>query len=375
MNYELTDAQKAARTQISELCRDVITPKAACIDRGTAGEIQELIRNNIKSLATAGYFGMGYAGEHGGTDGDIITEILTGEELARSCPSTYLAADVSARLVGMTLDRFGTEQQKAAYLPGIIRGDILGSCAIATKAGITAELKGTLWKLNGTAPMMGNIPGADVMLIIAATDVDDERTTTAFMVDTATGSVTVGSPRETLGMRGLLMADVTFDGSEVSADAVVGTIGSGDTVAALLHRLQCRAIAIAALGISVAAMEEGRAYFKHDGGPSLSQMKSFKFADMMVLTDLSRLLLYQAAWAEENDHHETAVLASCANVFARDAVRQITDSVLDLEGADGYAKGSLAERLCRDGRFCETYGSTSEHMKNGIAADILKQYT
>jgi len=379
MNFELTDAQKAYQKQIRDFCQVEITPKTAIIDQSSFEQAKELIRDNMKKIATLGYLGMRHDAVYGGTDGDSITQILTGEELARLCPATYMAAEVSARLVGMALAQFGTAEQKECYLPGIICGDIIGGGVVvpdASKVSVTAEKKGSTWVLNGLAQMMGNAPVADVMLVIAAIDGEDgiDRRTTAFIIDKDTAGIAISPPLDKLGIRGLLIANVDFDACEVSENAVLGTIGSGGEIADQIQRSQCVGIAIAALGISVASMEEGREYFKRGNSLHLTQMKSFKFADMMVMTDLSRLLLYQAAWAEENKDPEAPVLASCANVFARDAVRQISDWVLELEGTDGYVKGSVAERLCRDARFCETYGSISESLKNGIAANILKKY-
>ena len=95
-------------------------------------------------------------------------------------------------------------------------------------------------------------------------------------------------------------------------------------------------MATVALGIAVACMDEANKYSKERkafGKPlNRYQMISFKLADMMIMTDVSRLLIHKAAWAKEAKDPESATLASCAKLFASVSATQISSMAVQVFG-------------------------------------------
>jgi len=137
-------------------------------------------------------------------------------------------------------------------------------------------------------------------------------------------------------------------------------------------------MATVSLGVAVACMDEAVKYAsvrKAFGKPiNRYQEISFKLADMMILTDLSRLLIYKAAWAKQMNDPEAAVLASCAKLFASEAATQIASWALQVHGGYGYIKEFPVERLYRDAKLGEIGEGTSEIQRILIARDILQKY-
>jgi alkylation response protein AidB-like acyl-CoA dehydrogenase len=96
---------------------------------------------------------------------------------------------------------------------------------------------------------------------------------------------------------------------------------------------------------------------------------------MMIMTDVSRLLIYRAAWAKGIDDPEAAVLISCAKVFASESATQIASMALQVHGGRGYMKDCDVERLYRDAKLGEIDGGTSEIQRLRIAESILDRFT
>ena len=97
------------------------------------------------------------------------------------------------------------------------------------------------------------------------------------------------------------------------------------------------------------------------------QEVSFRLADMMIMTDVSRLLIYRAAWAKDTGDPEASVLISCAKLFASEAATQIASMALQVHGGHGYMKEFDVERLYRDAKLGEIDGGTSEIQRVVIA--------
>ncbi|MBT8490063.1 MAG: acyl-CoA dehydrogenase, partial [Deltaproteobacteria bacterium] len=195
-----------------------------------------------------------------------------------------------------------------------------------------------------------------------------------FIVKRDAQGLTVGRPLDKIGFRGLPVADVYLEKCEVSDDAIVGTAGGGNEIIKCAASLQSLVTAVSALGTARASMEEAIGYLKNRKGGGLSQSASFKCADMMIMADVSRLLIYQAAWAMDTRNPEGPILASGAKIFATDAAHQISNMVVELQGKDGCIVGSVSEKLSRDARFCAICGGTSEVQKDFVGISVLNNF-
>lgn len=387
MNYELNDIQKSIKENFKKFCENEIKPNASILDAGDEKAV-ELLKNNIKKLGQLGYMGMIHEEAFGGTDQDLINFAIAGEEVSKACAATFLSAGASCGLCGMPIRLFGNDKQKEKYLPGIISGDVIGSFGLtepqagsdATAIATTAKRKGAKWILNGTKTFITNAPIADVCLIMAYNDKEagPGAGVTAFLVDTHTPGFSIGKPFDKLGYRGSPTSEIFLEDCEVSDDAVLGELGKGFIQAMQTLEYGRIGMATVSLGVAVACMDEAVKYAsvrKAFGKPiNRYQEISFKLADMMILTDLSRLLIYKAAWVKQMNDPEAAVLASCAKLFASEAATQIASWALQVHGGYGYIKEFPVERLYRDAKLGEIGEGTSEIQRILIARDILQKY-
>jgi len=388
MNYSLNDVQKSIKDNFSTFCNKELAPRAPLLDKASDDEVKVLIKENIKKLAEIGFLGIGHEEKYGGTNLDLITQSIAGEEVARACASSFLSGGASCGLFGTPLRLFGTEEQKQKYLPGIIKGDIIGSFGLtepeagtdAAAIKTTAVKKGNEWLLNGSKTFITNAPIADVCLVMAYNDkaAGPGSGVTAFIVDSNAPGYAVGKPFDKLGFRGSPTAEIFLDDCRVPESAVLGEVGKGFIQAMQTLEFGRIGMATVSLGIAVACMEVANAYSKERkafGKPiNRFQEISFKLADMMIMTDISRMLIFKAAWAKEIKDPESAVLASCAKLFASESATQISSMAVQVFGGYGYIKEFPVERLYRDAKLGEIGEGTSEIQRVLIARSILDRF-
>lgn len=387
MNYTLTDIQKSIKESFSTFCNKELAPRAPLLDTASHEEVQVLIKENIKKLASIGYLGMAHEEKYGGTNIDLLSQAIAGEEVARACASTFLSAGASNGLFGVPLRLFGTDEQKSKYLPGIIKGDIIGAFGLtepeagsdAAAIKTTAVKKGNEWILNGSKTFITNAPIADVCLIMAYNDKEagPGAGVTGFIVEKDAPGFAVGKPFDKLGFRGSPTAEIFLEDCKVPESAVLGQVGAGFIQAMQTLEYGRIGMATVCLGIAVACMEAANAYSKERktfGKPiNRYQEISFKLADMMIMTDISRLLIYKAAWAKEIKDPESAVLASCAKLFASESATKIASMAIQVHGGYGYIKEFPVERLYRDAKLGEIGEGASEIQRILIAKSILSK--
>jgi len=380
MNYDLTEEQKSVGEQMRSFCLKEIAPNVPAVDRSSNDKASSIVKDNIRKLARVGYLGCGHEKVYGGAEGNFLQWVVAGEEVAKVCPSTFLAAEVSSRLFGMILTRYGTKEQKENHLPALIDGEFVGSFGLA---GLTSARLNTGWQngqngwcLNGRMKLVGNAPFAHMHMIVAGTEEQNEpgHDVKTFIVKKNAPGLTVGRPLDKIGFKGFPVADVFFDKCEVSEADVIGMAGRGNEVIECTLNLRSLVTAVSALGTARASMEEAVGYLKNRKGGGLSQAASFKCADMMIMTDVSRLLIYQAAWAMDTHNPEAPVLATSAKIFAADAANQISHMVVELQGEDGYTAGSVSEKLSRDARFYAICGGPSEVQRDFVGTSVLNGF-
>ena len=388
MDFQLTDEQQAVHATFKKFCDNELVPRAQLLDQASKDEVNTLIKENIKKVAGIGYVGMWHEEKYGGTNTDLITQAVAGEEIARGCASTFLSAGASAGLFGIPVRLFGSEEQKKKYLPSLVKGDTVGCFGLtepeagSDAAGIktTAVKKGDRWIINGTKTFITNAPIADVCLIMAYTDrgKGPGAGVTAFLVDRDTPGLAFGKPLDKCGFRGSPTSEIFLEDCAVPDSAVLGQAGMGFIQAMQTLEYGRIGMATVCLGIAVACMDEANRYSKERKafGKYINRYQeiSFKLADMMIMVDVSRLLIYQAAWAKETGRPDSAVLASCAKLFASEAATQIASMAVQVFGGYGYMKDYPVERLYRDAKLGEIGEGTSEIQRILIARSILSKF-
>ena len=382
MNYELSDAHRGLQAEMGKFCREEIAPGAALFDEAPPEEVATRMRTNLKKLAGSGFLNL-LLGE------DLLGSCVAGEELARVCPSTYLAAISSATAFGRAVKRFGTDTQQERYLPLFAAGERIGAFACTEReagsdiAGMqtAAESKDGRWILNGEKDLVTNAPLADFFLVLAWTDREAglERGMTLFLIDREAIGVTIGRPLETMGLRGAPTAGIRLENCSVTDEALLGgTVGAGwGQMQAVSEEIKL-ALSTMCVGIGMACMEESTRHAKAKkafGKPiGLFEGVGAKLATMFTFNDIGRMMTCRAAWAMEQKDPEGPVLASCAKLFTSEAAGRIADLAMQIHGGHGYLKGAVVERLYRDARFAELAYGTSEMQRAFIAKESLDRF-
>lgn len=388
MNYDLTPEQLSIKDNFTKFCIREIEPRAATLDEASHDEVARLIKENIKMMAGIGYLGIGHEEAYGGMNLDLISQAIAGEAVSSACASTFLSCGASSGLFGMPLRLFGSEEQKQKYLPGIIKGEIIGCFGLtepeagsdAASIKTTAVKQGDKWIINGTKTFITNATIADVALIFAY---DDKAKgpgagVTCFLVDRGTKGFSAGKPFDKMGFRGSPTAELILEDCEVPDSAVLGTVGNGFIQAMMTLEYGRIGMATVCLGIAAKCLELANKYSKERivfGKPiNRFQDIAFKLADMLIMSDTARLLIYQAAWAKETNQPDSAVLASVAKVWASESASQIAHLAVQVHGGYGYMKEYPVERLYRDARLGEIGEGTSEIQRILIAKDLIRKY-
>ena len=378
MDFSLTDDQREIQALAREFADAEIQPHAAEWDRE-----HRFPRELYGKLAELGLMGTCVPEEYGGAGADFISYILVLEELSRADAGVGVTVAVHTSAVTLPILSFGTEEQRARFVPPLARGEVLGSFALTepeagSDAGslrTRAEAEGDGWRITGAKQWITNGSYAGTFLLFARTDaeVDGARGVSAFVLDD--DHVRVTREEEKLGLNSSSTVDLVVEGAVVGRDRLLGEEKRGFAVA--MSTLDGGRIGIAAqaVGITQAAFDVARGYalerrqFGHRIGDF--QAIQHKLANMSMELDAARLLVYRAAWLKQEGQPHTEAGAK-AKLFASEMARRQTAEAIQVLGGYGYTREFPVERYYRDAKITEIYEGTSEVQRLVIARELLK---
>ncbi len=318
----------------------------------------------IRTLADLGILGALVPADYGGLGLDLRTAAMIIEELARGW--TTVAAIVTAQLAASAvITRFGTPAERERLLPGMTRGDLVGTVAFGD--GIAARRDGDGWSLSGSLCGVDQAGHAD-WLIIPARLTDGG--TACFLVGRDASGLTRSAPLDTLGARGLDAADLALDGVRLDAAALIAG-GAG----VLDHALRIARVGTAAtaVGLAQAAFEAGLRYSQQRttfGKPICQhQAIQLKLADMATAIATARLLTYHAADTADTD----ARLVAMAKLHASERAYEVVLESMRIHGGYGYTSEFPVERYYRDAPRLLVTPTTNEHERRELAASLVKR--
>jgi len=376
LTAEQEQVQRTARAFASEK----VLPRAAEID-----EQARIPRELISEMGALGFMGICVPERYGGSQLDMLTYVLVAEEINRACASTGVVLCTHVSLAIDPILRFGSEAQKARFIPGLARGERIGCFALSEPASgsdaaamrTSARRDGDAWVLNGTKNFITNGSIADVAVVFAQTDpAAHQKGIAAFIVEKGTPGFGVGKLERKLGIRGSDTAQLVFQDCRVSAVNLLGEVGEGLRIA--LSTLDGGRISIAAqaVGIARACLEDALAYAKEREafGKKIADFQAiqWKLADMATEIDAARLLTWRAAALKDADQDHILAAAE-AKLFASDVAVKASRECVQIFGGYGYLKDFPAERHYRDAKITEIYEGTSEIMNLVIADELLRE--
>ena len=379
MNFQLTKEQEFVKKMVRDFATNEVEPLAADIDKEHRFPVE-----TVEKMAKYGLMGIPFPTEYGGAGGDHISYAITVEELSRVCASTGVICSAHTSLCCWPIFNYGTDEQKAKYLPGLLAGEKLGAFGLTEPNAGTdaagqqtrAEDCGDYWLLNGAKVFITNGGYADVFVIMAMTDKSKgTKGISAFIVEKTDEGFSIGKTEDKMGICASSTTELIFQNCKIPKDRLLGNVGGGFKVA--MSTLDGGRIGIAsqALGIAQGAFDVTVEYMKarKQFGKKLSQMQALQFemANMKTQIEAARLLVYRAADYKDK-HLPYGEYAAMAKLFAAETAMYVTTKAVQLHGGYGFTKDYPVERMMRDAKITEIYEGTSEVQKMVIAGAIFK---
>jgi hypothetical protein len=365
MRFDLTEEQQQVQDMVRSLARKSFAPKAAQID-----EEARHPKENMEQLAELGLLGMLFPSSCGGSEAGPVAYNIALREVAGGCASTAVGMAVT-NMVGETIWRFGTEEQRKSFLPVLASYDI-GTGAFALTEPMAGSDAGSLqtsavpdggdYLLSGSKAFVTNGDDAGVTIVMAVTR-RKPREISAFLVEPGTPGFSVGRAERKMGLKGSNTVSLTFDECRIPKRNLLGRPGEGFRIA--LTALDGGRIGIAsqAIGIARSALESAISYARErkQFGQPIAEFQAIRcmLADAATELDAAQLLAFRAACLKEQGKTFTRE-ASMAKVFASEAANRACHSAVQVLGGYGYIREYPVERHLRDIRVTTIYEGTSE---------------
>ncbi|AVT34539.1 acyl-CoA dehydrogenase [Plantactinospora sp. BC1] len=380
MDFRLSDEYEALRSSVRSFAREVVAPAIA-----EHYERHTFPYEIVAQMGKMGLFGLPFPEEHGGMGGDYFALCLALEEIARVDSSVAITLEAAVSLGAMPIYRFGTDEQRARWLPKLVTGEALAGFGLTepgfgSDAGGTATravLDGDEWVINGSKAFITN-SGTDITALVTVTAVtgtnpDGSKELSTIIVPSGTPGFTVAPGYSKVGWCASDTHELTFDDCRVPAENLLGQRGRG--FAQFLRILDEGRIAIAALAVGLAqgCVDESVRYARdrHAFGQPIGNFQAiqFKIADMERRAHTSRLAYYDAAarmLAGEDFKRHAAIAKLHASECAVDNAREATQ----IHGGYGFMNEFAVARFWRDSKILEIGEGTSEVQRMIIARDL-----
>ena len=378
MDFSFTSEQETLRMHLQELLDEVCPAEyAERCDRQAHPP-----REAYEALAKHGWFGLILPVEYGGTGGSPIELAILLEEAGRHFEELAMWLFRTLTYGGYAVMLHGSREQKEALLPKVVRGELsfcfgltepqAGSDAAALATTAAAVDRG--YVINGQKVFTSGMDISDYCLLVTRTSTGEKKQQgiTNFLVDTKLPGIEIRKI-ETLGQRAIGTTQVFYTDVKVPASAVLGQVDYGwDAVDSYLwYERLC--LSAARTGAAAAAFEYALDYAKtrKQFGRPIGQFQaiSHKLADMKVMLDVSRMLVYRFAWLMSQGkatRHDAAVV----KLYTGETYKTVSDLGLQILGGYGYCMEFPMQRFFRDSRLATIGAGTSEIQRNIIARGL-----
>ena len=358
---------------------------------------EEEVRPRVMEMERAGridpallpkYFELGLMGievpeQYGGAGGSLFMVTLAVEEISKVDAAAAIVCDVQNTLVNYPIDRYGSDAQKAKYLPQLT-SEIIGAYALSESGSgsdafglaTRAEKRGDKWVLNGQKLWITNGAEAGVFVVFANADpATGYRGITAFIIEQDFKGLKIGKKEDKLGIRASSTTELLLDNCEVPDENVLGPVGQGYKIA--INTLNEGRIGIGAqmIGIAEGAINATIKYVneRKQFGKPLSDFQAIQFQIAQAATELeaARLMVYNAARLKDAGK-DIAREGAMAKLFSSQVCERVTSLCVELFGGYGYTKDYPVEKFYRDAKIGTIYEGTSNMQLQTIAKAILK---
>ena len=339
-------------------------------------------RDVFLTLGRAGLLGLSYPEEYGGGAQPYEVYLQVLEEIGAAWASVGVGTSVHA-LSCFGLFHAGSGDQKQAWLPDLLGGDLLGAyCLSEAHAGsdpaamrTRAVREGDDYVITGAKAWITHAGHADFYQVMARTSDDGGRGISCFLVPADSPGLTADKPEDKMGLMGSTTATMLFDGVRVPGDRRLGAEGQGLPIA--LAGLDSGRLGIAAVatGVAQSALDVAVRYAKEReafGQPIIGhQGLAFLLADMEAAVQSARATYLYAARLKDAGRPFSRQAAVAKLVATDNAMKVTTDAVQVLGGA-GYTKDFPVERYMRETKVMQIFEGTNQIQRMVIARDLAK---
>lgn len=370
----LTPEHEMFRKTVREFVEREVAPHVAEIE-----ERDEVPRDILKKIAEVGLFGVAMPERYGGQGGDHRMAAIMAEEFCRIAPglSVYFGTN---ELFSTPVLLFGSEEQKARYLPPIARGEKFGAFAVTEPccgsdvAGIQtrAEKSGDRWVITGRKAFISSADVADYFIVLARTYPPPDRKLrylglTFFIVERDMPGFKVEQCYHKMGLHGSHACELSLEGVEVPDGNRLGDEGMGFLYAMETFDRTRIGVAAQAVGMAQGAYEKTFQYVHQRqafGYPiAYFQAIQFSLVEMLAKIFTARLLTYLAAKMADDGRKEYTFVASLAKFYATEAAEEVISEAINLHGGVGVIVETGVERFLRDVKITQIYEGANNIQK------------
>jgi len=373
VEFAFAPEQLELREQVLRFARREIAPRVR--EHDLRGEFD---RQSWRRLGEMGVLGLHLPPEYGGGGASVLSCVAVGEALGEAGVDGGLALSYGAHsfLCADAIAAHGTEAQCRRFLPRLATGEWVG-CMALTEPGAgsdvasiatRAERSGSGYLLNGRKLFITNGGIADLAVVYAKTDPSAGHAgLSAFVVERGTEGFSAGRDLHKLGMRSSVTSELAFEDCLVPAENRLGEEGEGFGMAMETVEWDRSTLLAPLLGQLQFLVDRCCGYASERvqfGRPIASfQAVKHKIADLKILLEAARALVYRVAWCKDQGRPVNPLEAACAKLFLADASLGPTSDALVLHGGYGYCHEYEVERVFRDARLAAIGGGTSDIQK------------
>ena len=374
--FQLSPEQREIRELARTFAAERLAPNAIEWDRAKHFPVDIL-----REAAGLGLAGIYVREEHGGSGLSRLDAALIFDALSEGCPT--VAAYISIHnMVAWMVDRYGSDEQRATWLPRLCAMEIFGAYCLSEPASgsdaaaleTRAVLDGDHYVVDGVKQFISAAGAAGLYIVMVRTGEPGPRGVTALLVDASTKGLSFGRLEDKMGWNAQPTRPVVLEGARVPVANRLGDEGTGFRIA--LAGLDGGRVNIGAcsLGGAQAAFEKSVRYVgeREAFGAPLAALQTvqFQLADMATELEAARCLLWRAASALDAGDPSATQLCAMAKRFATDAGLAVADRALQLHGGYGYLAEYGLEKLVRDLRVHQIVEGTNEIMRLIVARGI-----
>ncbi|HWC15160.1 MAG TPA: acyl-CoA dehydrogenase family protein [Actinomycetota bacterium] len=369
MDFELDEEQTAIRKTARDFVDREIVPFATEWDR-----TETMDRSIVAKLAEVGFLGAPLPEDYGGMGIDNVSYCCVIEELGRADSSVRGVVSVNVGLVGKTILKWGTEEQKKEWLPQLCSGEKLGCYGLtephsgsdAASLRTKAVRDGDDWVLTGSKMFITNGTWAGVALIFARTGEEGPRGITAFLVPTDSRGFSAHKVTGKLGLRAQDTGELVLEEVRVPDSARLGDDGAGFKVAMSALDSGRMSLAAGSVGIAQGCLEASVTYAterEQFARPiARFQLVQELIADMAVEIEAARLLTWRVATMADRGEKHT-LQSSYAKYFASETAVRAANNAVQVHGGYGYIDEYPVGKYLKDARVATLYEGTSQIQK------------